>query len=512
MNNKNNKNKNNKKKKQSKIIRTLTPKSPELFYQNNEHYRDIFQLNRCHWGQLKLFYTELEFISLCAEKINLADAVVVYIGACPGDHLELVHEFFPDLHWILYDPRPCKMKSGPYFEVHNGNDGLFNDASIQQVFNSPFMNGTNGKRKILLITDLRTRNLGSNKEFEDAVFGDMINQQRWGILLQAEAMMFKLRFPYIFTDMKNIGNKEIWKYDTSEIQDFVKIKKSKEDNKIPTQYKYLYLDGTIYYQILAPFWSTETRLIVFRDNNPKNKPYQLKYYDSFKYESQCFYFNVFDRTREYKYKDSQLLRNYLIGYNDSYDSVAQFYLMEQYYKNYRKRKYNFAEIVRLLYQVAEFMRKHGGSQGTRTPITCAVYSLLTEHIRSVNITKEEWREYIRKHGYNTNNKMQKLVHNIEQKYDESVAEIDNQMLTFYNQLKNASNQNNNSNNNKPNNKNTKTKKKIVKPKKINKNKSQSTILTRTEYEKQILDLDSDKQKLKYYYDELINFIKNAIRN
>jgi hypothetical protein len=42
--------------------------------------RNLLDFNRCHWGQLKLFYTELEFLTLCMERdYKMEECVCVYI-------------------------------------------------------------------------------------------------------------------------------------------------------------------------------------------------------------------------------------------------------------------------------------------------------------------------------------------------------------------------------------------------------------------------------------------------
>jgi hypothetical protein len=56
-----------------------------------------------HWGQRKLLVGEIEFI----EWASLIDTpkVVVYAGAAPALHIPVLSSLYPDLLFILIDPR-----------------------------------------------------------------------------------------------------------------------------------------------------------------------------------------------------------------------------------------------------------------------------------------------------------------------------------------------------------------------------------------------------------------------
>src|SRR5581483_6542370 len=144
-------------------------------------------------------------------------------------------------------------------------------------------------------------------KFEKNVFHDMIDQQRWTILLNSYMAMLKCRFPY--TDVSEVMSN--LDYNIDEIQDHIEIINKKDDQNA----QMLYLAGDCYLQISPPMWSTETRLIIKREENQK---YQLKYYDVKKYESQLLYYNLFDRIKSYQYRDSEQLKYHLMGFDDSH--------------------------------------------------------------------------------------------------------------------------------------------------------------------------------------------------
>ena len=76
-----------------------------------------------HWGQRKLFLSELQLLVAAFSDVRqLAGLVdtsnkkgrivhIVYPGAAPGSHLALLDDWFPGrLRWTLVDPNPCDVK------------------------------------------------------------------------------------------------------------------------------------------------------------------------------------------------------------------------------------------------------------------------------------------------------------------------------------------------------------------------------------------------------------------
>jgi hypothetical protein len=134
----------------------------------------------------------------------------------------------------------------------------------------------------------------------------------------------------------------------------------------PSQEEMLYLDGDIYLQISPPKWSTETRLITYP---PKDGKYHLKYYDTVKYESQCFYFNLFDRVDQYQYMESDALSQHLMGFDDSYERVGEYFICHQYLTNYKKETGDLKSVVRMIYEIHTFLTSI--TEGT-TILGCAI--------------------------------------------------------------------------------------------------------------------------------------------
>ena len=96
----------------------------------NEEYSKKFKGDKTHWGQLKLFSSELQALNLYynPEEIDL----VVYVGAATGNHLYVLHKLFPNLNFVLYDTNPFderlyKIKN---FEIKNE---YFNNEEAKRI-------------------------------------------------------------------------------------------------------------------------------------------------------------------------------------------------------------------------------------------------------------------------------------------------------------------------------------------------------------------------------------------
>ncbi len=65
-----------------------------------------------HCGQLKLLLSEIEYLTRIAKQLKYNDkqVVVVYAGAGPGHHINMLAEMFPDFKFLLVDPTPFDLK------------------------------------------------------------------------------------------------------------------------------------------------------------------------------------------------------------------------------------------------------------------------------------------------------------------------------------------------------------------------------------------------------------------
>jgi len=315
----------------NKIFRTITKKSKQDKY--NFLIKDT---ENCHMGQKKLLFAEIEFLSYVSKFININDALIVYIGASPGSHINIIRKLFPDSHFLLYDPLKIVMNFNTNVKIHDGKYGYFDDNKCNDVIS--YKNKIN-KKYLIYITDIRTR---ESYKIESSVWNDMDVQCRWGVLMNADFMSIKFRLPWM---EKDTDDNLKYILDTSKIEDRLNIKE-----KILKSGDIRYLSGKIFVQIYANKRSTESRLFVKKNKDGK---YNIKTYNCFKYEEKMLYYNVYSKDKEYKFKESKKLVNYLLGYSNSYDSTSEYYIIYKYLKNYKKDIKHYHEmIVNILYDIS----------------------------------------------------------------------------------------------------------------------------------------------------------------
>lgn len=227
-----------------------------------------------HWGQRKLFLSELEFFTLYAKPND----IVLYVGSAPGNHTFFLTLLFPFIEkFILIDPCPFYVKPTEKIEI------------IQDFFKEEYIQEIKKKypsSRLLFISDIRSASPLQESEdvVEEKVNQDMQLQMNWVLSLKPRKSMLKFRLS--------------WREGTTE-----------------------YLDGDIYYQSWGPSTTTETRLITSGK--------KMKIYSNKGYESKLFYFNTHTRTNLYMHpiKDVE-------GLDHCYDCASEVYIWKKYIKKY----------------------------------------------------------------------------------------------------------------------------------------------------------------------------------
>jgi len=80
---------------------------------------ELRELNK-HNGQVKLFLTELEFMTECLDNVN-DKAIFVYAGSAPSNKISYLAELFPNSKFVLVDPNEHYVKFGEkdqYDDIH----------------------------------------------------------------------------------------------------------------------------------------------------------------------------------------------------------------------------------------------------------------------------------------------------------------------------------------------------------------------------------------------------------
>jgi hypothetical protein len=216
----------------SAIPTTIDDLKAITWRQSSHNYRNH------HAGQRKLLMSEVDFLSNYARKGD----TIVYAGAAPGTHIPFLASLFPDIQFILVDPRQFKYKKlgKPIDTRIETRQQLFLDKDALEFA---------GRDDVLFISDIRAGTEDADIPSEATVSADMGIQRRWVEMMQPRASMLKFRLKY--------GN-------------------SSPD--------YEYLDGVVRLQVWPPGTSSETRLI-------STRPYAIKTYNPNDYDEKMYYYN-----------------------------------------------------------------------------------------------------------------------------------------------------------------------------------------------------------------------------
>jgi hypothetical protein len=324
-----------------KFYRSLSPSYPQMDWHTTE--KDTYGI-KCHWGQRKLMFSEIEFLTIVSKHYKLENCLVVYVGSANGVHLNVFTEtLFPQVHWLLYDPAPFRIKESNRVTIKTGKNGYFTNDKVQEVLQIA------AGRDILFVSDIRM------STDDVAVTEDMLAQQRWAIMMGAKAIMLKLRFPFVHDAPGGARMLDPAIHDKLDYsaRDPLTQDKVTYDGPKPTTTQMVYLDGQVQLQLYAPTYSSETRLI----SMAKDGKYPMRLYDAYKYESQLLYFNQVDRvSKTFKYRDSPKLKEHLLGYDDGYESVAEYVLASEYLVSVGKEP-TLDNIVQMLYMVDHRLRQ-----------------------------------------------------------------------------------------------------------------------------------------------------------
>lgn len=344
-------------------------KDPKRPWKANDDANNPFRFDTCHWGQMKLMYTEVEFLTLAASSHDLTKCTVVSVGAAPGHSVSLLRKMFPDLKFILVDPAKFVAKQDSHVTILNT---FFTDSTVPQILKQTESEG----RKILFISDIRIT-VEDESEFEQAVFNDMLSQQRWGTQLNAEMIMVKFRMPFSDErqgprDMRYDYNLLAQNNSNTNTTSLITLAKSvpKDPNMVQPG-KMVYLDGDLRLQLYPPTDSAETRLI---SKKGKNGKYTLKTYDYLAYEQTMAHYNSITRRRKYTYPNSTMIAQNIGGFDPtSFESASEVCIVNDYLRLVLGRAYkNNQEEARETTQLIFAIHRDMWQVTSRTRVSCNI--------------------------------------------------------------------------------------------------------------------------------------------
>lgn len=277
-------------------------------------YADTSTLRVATNGRRKLLTTEISFLS---EHLDAKSqrATVVYIGAAPGIHIHLLSILFPNVVFMLFDPRPFKIQTthGGSFHTRAKSKRIIEARLIPQEFlanaSSVSNYATSHEHRIVLFnhtftndharaygdcdfvwSDIRTRAYGADGPHDADILYDLSMQHCWVSMMKPHAFMLKFRLPfYRKVDLKSVETMR----SRGDVMQALSLSQVHGIDLL-TDYvtrKIRYLDGKLLLQPWVGDGSAETRLV--------SSCMSIKAYDTTAYERTMAYYNKVLRTSIY---------------------------------------------------------------------------------------------------------------------------------------------------------------------------------------------------------------------
>jgi len=311
-------------------------KNDRLLFNLNKNQME-FNYKTLHWGQRKLFLSELHFFNniILNKYKNFNKFLVIYAGAAPGIHLNLLGHLFPYVEFHLYDPNlfdSSLIKNKKQFKINPLKDvktGIFNENIIKQYLKLFDENKNKYNDYIIIfISDIRGNDISKIKEhklcsekdidkelvffnqikkniFENIIYDDLNIQKNFVSLLNAHENLLKFRLPF---NNDNID----------------------------------YFKGTIYIQPWNSLSGTETRLYVSKktkssESSSESSSVEFTNYSLKKYERQLAYINI--HLRHLNLSDIKLVDLNIILYDDLNQNLTLFDIWKNIDSKFNLKEY-----------------------------------------------------------------------------------------------------------------------------------------------------------------------------
>ncbi len=275
---------------------------------NNSKINDKNNLY-CIDEQRNNLFSTIEYLNLVNEKYDLKDIICVFINELENVNLQIIYDMFKKLEYIIFDPSKYLGKQN-IFEKDNIKILLenYNDESYLKIKE---LNKKN--KKIIIFSNLKYNNN------EKDIITNLKKQELW--CKQLDVISFFIKFKII--------NELAHSLENINLENFT------------------YLKGDIYIPLYSNINNEEFNLINIGELKYEN-------YNLLKIKDELRYYHNFERVNIFEYKNSKILKDNLLGYDDGYESVGEYYILYEYFKNKNNKNnidINVGPIIELLYKI-----------------------------------------------------------------------------------------------------------------------------------------------------------------
>lgn len=233
-----------------------------------------------HWAARELALAHIEFLT----QHHAPGRVVVYVGACPAAHVNLLVDLFPHLTLHLYDTAPCAGRPASNVVYHAER---FDDATAERYAAGEL------RGRVLLISGLGAAAVESTAG-DDALAAHARRRQHraWLEVMRPAAALLRFRLPYAAGVTEDLA-------------------------------------GNVFFSIWGGCTSADTWLCVAgAAGDAADKPLALQNYEHSVYEDVMFAFNTTVRTAMFDVPSAYLEAG--LGYDSCFDCASELFVLENY--------------------------------------------------------------------------------------------------------------------------------------------------------------------------------------
>lgn len=285
-------------------------------------------------GQLKLVIGLIDLLTYVVRESKSDSNLKIYmayVGISPAHYLGLILGLFPQLRVEAWDPRPLEIRYNETIDPVTRKFGpvstsklsfhkqYFKDDDVSKLKTAIDEHRRNGFITVF-VSDIRDdirfgTDSYSRVKAERKIIEDMKQQLEWAVKVDADHTQLKFRPPY-----------PIIRHDNGTYDTFPDV---------------VYPPGKVTKQVFTSKLSTETRLVIKREDLEKRMTY-----DGRLYEMQCFFHNV--KIREYEFdprnfrglQTTERFRKFVEAHPYSYDAYWTMKIIQIYLYKARKMKYS----------------------------------------------------------------------------------------------------------------------------------------------------------------------------